>query len=65
MKMKFTKGQTVQTWFDTGSGKNAGPQILYGVVINSGPKMATIRWESGLRNRVRHCDHRVTAVRVG
>lgn len=61
--MKFTKGQTVQTWFDTGGGKNAGPQILTGVVVQAGPKMATIRWESGLRNRVRHGDHRVQAFR--
>lgn len=58
--MTFKVGDKVQTWFDTGSGKNAGPQILYGVVIQAGPKMAKIRWESGLHNRVRHCDHRVT-----
>ncbi len=36
-------------WFDTGA---FGYQWLYGVVEKCGPKTMTIRWESGLRNRV-------------
>jgi hypothetical protein len=44
-------GHLVQTWFDTGA---RGATILYGVVTASGPKTFSVRWESGLSNRVRH-----------
>lgn len=53
-------GDIVQTWFDTGGGKGAGPQILYGRVVKpSGSKRVTVEWESGLRNRIASDDHRV------
>ena len=58
--VSFVVGQRVRTWFDTGGGKGQGPQILYGVAESVGPKTALIRWESGLTNRVHHCDYRVT-----
>ena len=63
MMALFLKDEIVETWFDTGSGRTGGPRVIYGQVIASGPKAATIRWESGLRNRVRHHDHRVKHAR--
>ena len=57
--MNFELHTFVQTWFDTGCGRHmGGPQILYGQVVQAGPKAATILWESGLRNRIRHHDPR-------
>lgn len=49
-------GDKVRTWFDTGA---MGAQILYGLVIASGPKRATVLWESGLCNRILQCGSRV------
>jgi hypothetical protein len=51
----FNLHEFVETWFDTGCGRHmGGPQLLYGQVVQSGPKAALIVWESGLTNRVRH-----------
>lgn len=43
------RGDLVQTWFDTGA---FGYTVLWGIVEKAGPKAITIRWESGIRNRV-------------
>lgn len=48
-------GDAVQVWFDTGA---FGASILYGRVIASGPVAFSVRWESGIVNRVRHADAR-------
>lgn len=45
----MNRDDLVQTMFDTGA---MGAQFLFGVVEKSGPKTMTIRWESGIRNRV-------------
>src|SRR5262245_496241 len=57
---RFVVGDLVQYWFDTGA---MGASILYGVVVEAGPKTARIVWESSLSNRiaqdkqdVRHAD---------
>ena len=50
--LRFKRGDLVQTWFDTGAGKMGGPVIIYGEVLEAGPKMARIRWESDNTNRV-------------
>jgi hypothetical protein len=44
----------VETLHDTGA---FGCQILYGVVIASGPKTFRVLWESGLTNRLRQGTH--------
>lgn len=44
------RGETVQTLFDTGA---MGLSCLYGRVIEKGPKTFTVRWESGIRNRIK------------
>ena len=46
---QFSLGTLVQTWFDTGA---MGAAILYGEIIEAGPKTARVRWESGLTNRI-------------
>lgn len=45
-------GALVQTYYDTGRGL----QVLYGEVIAAGAKVVSIRWESGIVNRLRR-DH--------
>ena len=57
------KDEIVETWFDTGGGRQNGPRLIYGQVIASGPKTATIRWESGLLNRVPQHTHLVKHAR--
>lgn len=52
----MARGDYVQTWFDTGA---MGCTILYGVVIAAGSKSYTVRWESGIRNRIKQGDKRV------
>jgi hypothetical protein len=47
--LRMRRGQFVQTWFDTGA---MGATILYGVVESAGPRVYTVRWESGITNRV-------------
>lgn len=42
-------GDYIRTWFDTGA---LGPTLLYGRVIKAGAKTFTIRWESGICNRL-------------
>ena len=49
------KGDLVQYWFDTGA---FGAKILFGVVIKAGPKAFTVRWESGIQNRIRQDHHK-------
>ena len=44
------RGQLVQTWFDTGA---CGATILYGRVVAGGRLEFTVRWESGLTNKVK------------
>jgi len=46
----LSRGETVQTLFDTGA---MGLQCLYGRVIEKGRKVFTVRWESGIRNRIK------------
>lgn len=60
---RFKRGDLVQTWFDTGGGKMGGVTVLYGEVIEAGPKAARVRWESGLTNRVRQDSHSVEPAR--
>jgi hypothetical protein len=55
--MMIRRGDFVKTWFDTGA---MGAQILFGIVIMAGPTTYTVMWESGLRNRLRVNDKRVT-----
>lgn len=43
------RGDFVRTWFDTGA---MGPTILYGRVIKAGPATYTVRWISGIQNRI-------------
>lgn len=45
-------GDFVVTQYDDG----IGGTVLYGIVVSSGPKTVTIRWESGLDNRIRHTE---------
>lgn len=47
--MRLNRGDHVRYFFDTGA---FGYTYLYGEVIQAGPKMATVLWESGIRNRV-------------
>jgi hypothetical protein len=54
------RGDYVKYWYDTGA---MGYSILYGVVEQAGPKMYTVRWESGIRNRVRQDNPSVKTVR--
>ena len=49
----------MQTWFDTGAGKMGGMVLVYGEVVEAGPKAARVRWESGLTNRVTQDSHSV------
>lgn len=42
-------GDYVKTWFDTGA---MGVTTMYGRVIKSGRATYTVRWESGICNRV-------------
>lgn len=44
----------VKVWGDDGMGGG----FCYGIVVAAGAKMATIRWESGSTNRVRHTEPR-------
>jgi hypothetical protein len=48
MPLELT-GRFVRTWFDTGA---LGATLLYGQIVSSGPKTFTVRWESGLKNRL-------------
>lgn len=62
--VNFNLNDFVETWFDTGAGRHmGGPQLLYGKVIQAGPKAATIIWESGLRNRIKQDHHGVKQAR--
>lgn len=45
----MNRGDYVKTWFDTGA---FGATILYGRVVKAGPATYTVRWESGIQNRV-------------
>jgi len=56
------RGDLVQYWFDTGC---RGHQWLYGVVIAAGPKSYTVRWESGVCNRLRQGDKNVEPIKPG
>jgi len=47
--LRFTRGDLVRTWFDTGA---LGAAILYGRVVQAGSLRCTVEWESGLRNRI-------------
>lgn len=60
---RFNRGDLVETWFDTGGGKMGGPQIIYGRVIAAGPRVARVRWESGLTNRIAQDSHVVESAR--
>lgn len=44
------KGALVQTLWNTGA---FGLQVLYGEVIAAGDKTISVRWESGIVNRLR------------
>ncbi len=48
-------GDLVQYFFDTGC---RGYAFVYGVVIAAGPKAFTVRWESGIVNRVQRDNDR-------
>ncbi len=53
---RFNRDDLVQTMFNTGA---MGLTVLYGRVVASGPKTATVLWESNLTNRIRHDQSRV------
>ncbi len=44
------RGTIVETHPDTGC---ASPGACYGVVLSAGPRQLWVRWESGLRQRLR------------
>jgi hypothetical protein len=52
--MEVKPGDFVSVWYDAGAGRTGGATILFGVVISAGPKMFSVRWESGIVNRVRY-----------
>ena len=45
-----SRGAIVETFPDTGC---ASPGACYGVVISAGPRQLWVRWESGLKQRLR------------
>lgn len=53
----IVKGQFVKYLFDTGA---RGLAYIYGIVEKAGPKTFTVRWPSGIHNRVRQGDRDVT-----
>jgi hypothetical protein len=55
----MTRGDLVWIWFDTGA---FGARILYGRVIEAGPKAYRVMWESTLTNRFRQDDTSVKRV---
>lgn len=56
--MLIQRGEAVRVWFDDGMHGT----WVHGDVIAAGPKTYTVRWESGLRNRLKQGDHRVGVV---
>ncbi len=48
--IRIRRGQFVRTWFDTGA---LGATIIYGEVIAAGTRTYSVRWESGIVNRIR------------
>jgi hypothetical protein len=46
----FKVGDRVRYWFDTGA---FGCQFVHGTVEKAGARTYTVRWESGIRNRLR------------
>ena len=60
-KLKPSTGDYVQTWWDQSASFGFG--ILYGQVVESGPRTFMVLWESGLRNRVRRPDPRVESAK--
>lgn len=57
MTMKI--GDLVQCWWNTGRDDSG---YIYGIVVMSGPKTFTVRWESGIRNRRPQGCQKVTLV---
>lgn len=53
-RQAFKVGDKVQTYWDDGWHGTT----LYGEVVQAGPVAATVLWESGFRNRIRHADPR-------
>jgi hypothetical protein len=58
---RFRVGMVLKALYDDG----LKGSILYGRVIEAGPKCFTVEWESGLTNRLRQGDKRVTWVKPG
>lgn len=52
-------GDIVWYLYDTGA---RGAACLYGIVTKAGEKTATVRWESGIRNRVRQNNNQIKLV---
>jgi hypothetical protein len=54
MKMiKFQRGDLVRYFYDTGA---MGVTLIWGLVINAGPKAFRVRWESGHTNWLKHTE---------
>lgn len=59
-KHQVWRGDYVQTLFDTGA---FGYTSLYGIVEKAGVRTYTVRWESGLRNRIRQGNRNVSHIK--
>ena len=55
----MNRGDLVQFWW---AADRDGSGWVYGVVTACGPKTMTIRWESGVVNRVRCGDHDIRPI---
>ena len=52
-------GDIVWIFYDTGA---FGITPLFGIVIKKGPKTYTVRWESNIKNRIRHGEYNIKHV---
>jgi hypothetical protein len=55
----MNRGDLVQAWWAAGRNDSGW---FYGVVEKCGPKTMTIRWESGLRQRLRRGVHDIRPI---
>ena len=52
------RGDYVQTWFETFTGSDPRSELMFGIVIDSGPKSFRVRWESGATCRISRAEPR-------
>lgn len=53
-------GDVVRTWWS--QGHVSGQGFCYGKVVTAGPKTFVVKWQSGVRNRIRQDSREVTLV---